>query len=75
MYIYIYVYIYVRLTRVRVQVLESKGKVVLTLAKPPRHSTFDEVKEWPALHFGSGNIYINIYIYIYIREMEKLRAR
>lgn len=34
--------------------LESKGKAVLTLAKPPRKSTFDEVTEWPALHFNSG---------------------
>jgi hypothetical protein len=36
------------------QVLESRGKAVLTLAKPPRKSTFDEVTEWPALHFGAG---------------------
>lgn len=36
------------------KVLESKGKVVLTLAKPPRRSSFDELKEWPTLHFGSG---------------------
>ena len=37
------------------KVQDGKERVVLVLAKAPRKSTFDPVREWPTLHFGSGN--------------------
>ena len=36
------------------KVLESKGKVVLALAKPPRSTTFDAVKDWRTLTLACG---------------------